>query len=57
MSALRKSPEEKIERRTVQCRGYTLYDADPKCRHSIRAKSMSEGGGVECRKCKGWFCY
>lgn len=57
MNALRKSPEEKIERRTVQCRGYTLYDADPKCRHSIRAKSMNEGGGVECRKCKGWFCY
>ena len=34
-----------------------LWGADPDCDHEIRAKTMSEGGGIECVKCKGWFCY
>ena len=37
--------------------GEELWGADPNCEHDIRAKTMSEGGGVECTKCKGWFCY
>jgi len=40
------------EKKTVK-----LYNADPNCQHSIRAKELWEGGGIECRKCKGWFCY
>jgi hypothetical protein len=35
----------------------TLYHADPNCQHDMRAKGWNEGGGIECRKCKGWFCY
>lgn len=34
-----------------------LYDADPNCKHTIRAKEMWEGGGVVCTKCRGWFCF
>lgn len=37
-------------------REYYLYDADLSCKHSVRSKELWEGGGVECRKCKGWFC-
>ena len=30
----------------------------PNCgRKSVRAKEMSEGGGVECIYCEYWFCY
>ena len=32
----------------------TLYNADEDCEHDIRP---SNGGGVHCTKCKGWFCY
>lgn len=31
-----------------------LYDADESCRHLVKGSS---GGGVECVKCGGWFCY
>lgn len=31
-----------------------LYDADPNCKHII---VEADGGGVECTKCGGWFCY
>jgi len=30
-----------------------LYDADPDCKHVIKAK----WSGVSCSKCNGWFCY
>lgn len=36
---------------------YTLYDADPNCKHTIRAKEIWEGGGTVCTKCGGWFCF
>jgi len=35
---------------------YYLYNALLDCKHSVRSKEMHEGGGVICRKCKGWFC-
>jgi hypothetical protein len=31
-----------------------LFDEDPDCLHIL---SPRPGGGVECSKCKGWFCY
>jgi hypothetical protein len=31
-----------------------LWDADPNCDHEIRS---AQGGGEECSKCSGWFCY
>ena len=31
-----------------------LHDADPACEHDVGA---APGGGVKCRKCRGWFCY
>ena len=31
-----------------------LYDADPDCRHEIVPAS---GGGVICKKCRGWYCF
>lgn len=31
-----------------------LFDADEDCHHLTRGAS---GGGVECVKCGGWFCY
>lgn len=34
-----------------------LHGGDPNCAHDIRTKELWEGGGVECRKCKGWFCF
>lgn len=30
-----------------------LYDADPQCEHEI----VTKWSGVECGKCKGWFCF
>jgi len=36
------------------------YDICPDCgKKSVRAKELSEGGGVECMNpdCKYWFCY
>lgn len=50
-------PEPTRVERHVFGKGEVLYDADPNCKHEVRAKEMHEGGGVECRKCKGWFCY
>lgn len=33
-------------------------DKCPNCGSDIRAKELSEGGGVECsKKCGYWFCY
>ena len=32
----------------------SLFDADPKCNHEV---ICAPGGGVKCRKCRGWFCY
>jgi len=32
----------------------------PKCgQHTVRAKTLSEGGGIECTNpdCNYWFCY
>jgi ssDNA-binding Zn-finger/Zn-ribbon topoisomerase 1 len=29
----------------------------PDCGALVRAKTMSEGGGVACTKCPWWFCY
>lgn len=31
-----------------------LYEADPNCVHKIISAG---GGGVICKKCKGWFCF
>lgn len=31
-----------------------LYDADEECDHDVQSAS---GGGTECTKCKGWFCF
>lgn len=31
-----------------------LYEADADCNHVIK---NSCGGGVECMRCGGWFCY
>lgn len=31
-----------------------LFDADPKCDHRVVPAS---GGGIRCRKCRGWFCF
>jgi hypothetical protein len=33
--------------------GDVLYAADPDCEHEIKAK----WSGIECMKCRGWFCY
>ena len=30
-----------------------LWDADPKCKHDVIS---TNGGGVKCTKCRGWFC-
>lgn len=30
-----------------------LWNADPNCKHEI----VNKWSGVECKKCKGWFCY
>jgi hypothetical protein len=30
-----------------------LWDADPNCDHEI----VDKWSGIECKKCKGWFCY
>lgn len=32
----------------------TLYNADKNCEHEIENAS---GGGIVCKKCKGWFCF
>jgi len=32
---------------------YTLYNADPNCKHQI----IQKWSGVECEKCGGWFCF
>ena len=29
----------------------------PECGGPVRAKGLSEGGGVACTKCPWWFCY
>lgn len=31
-----------------------LYDADPKCNHIIICGE--NGSGIQCLKCKGWYC-
>lgn len=31
-----------------------LWDADPDCEHDIKP---AFGGGVNCTKCGGWFCF
>lgn len=31
-----------------------LYDADPNCDHET---VDVPGGGINCTKCHGWFCY
>jgi len=33
---------------------HELFNADPNCKHEVVG---APGGGVKCRKCKGWFCY
>ena len=30
-----------------------LHNADPSCEHEVTTGS----NGVECRKCRGWFCF
>ena len=34
--------------------GEELWAADPNCEHEIVYPS---GGGIKCRKCRGWCCY
>lgn len=31
-----------------------LFEAEDNCTHVIKT---STGGGVECMRCGGWFCY
>jgi hypothetical protein len=31
-----------------------LYGADPDCQHEVY-DAFWEGGGVKCRKCRGWY--
>jgi len=31
-----------------------LWEADDNCDHEI---VYPPGGGMKCRKCRGWFCY
>jgi hypothetical protein len=33
-----------------------LYDGDPDCDHEIY-DNFYGGGGIKCKKCRGWFCY
>ena len=35
------------------------YDPCPDCGSQLKAKTLAQGGGVECpnKKCSYWFCY
>lgn len=33
---------------------WELWNADPDCEHEV---VNAPGGGVKCKKCRGWFCY
>lgn len=48
-----------VSEQSEQANVEKIMDLCPKCKRPLHAKSLGEGGGVECtnKNCGYWFCF